>query len=89
MRWGQLLLLPPVDAQLVLELERIRGLHAAGAIDLQTADWLSSRAHDALEAELERREAPPGRHDCPLCGGVGSSPTHRPDCVLYQPLAAR
>jgi len=28
-----------------------------------------------------------GRYDCPVCGGVGSAPTHRRDCPV-RPAAA-
>lgn len=79
-----LLALPPLDAGLALDIERARHLLAAGEIDAETAGWLIERAHNALEAELERREQPRTRHDCRLCGGVGSSPTHRPDCPYYR-----
>ena len=84
MRWGLELMLPPVDAQLVLELERIRELAAADRIDMETEAWLTDRAHNALEAELERREAPRARYDCRVCGGVGTSPTHGPGCPYYR-----
>jgi hypothetical protein len=84
-RWlGEALLLPPVDAELVFALERIRHLVAAGTIDLETAGWLTERAHDALEAELERREQPRMVMDCLVCGGSGTVP-HRPGCPYLGP----
>ena len=81
---GQLLLLPPADMPLVLELERIHRLEAAGQLGPAEATWLAGRAHDALDAELERREAPRTRFDCRVCGAIGSRPTHRIDCIYYR-----
>jgi hypothetical protein len=78
------LLLPPMDVPLVLEIERVSALEAAGSIDAAEATRLLDRAHDALDAALERREAPRTRFDCSACGGVGSRPTHRLDCVYYR-----
>jgi hypothetical protein len=78
------LLLPPLDVKLVLEIERISALEASGAMDAEDAVRLLDRAHDALDAELERREAPRTRYDCQVCGGVGTRPTHRLDCPYYR-----
>lgn len=82
MSLGRVLELPPADLALQLELERIRRLY--GRTDAARAAWLAERAHDALDAELERREQLPGRFECRLCGAVGSSPGHNPACPDYR-----
>jgi len=78
------LALPPADLQLVLEIERVHHLQAAHTVSQAEAGRLLERAHDALDAELERREAPATRYDCRVCGGVGSRPSHRLDCPYYR-----
>jgi hypothetical protein len=72
---------PPVlDAMVQSELERIRHLEDAGTITQAEGNAMIERAHDALDAELERRELPRCRYDCDECGGIGSHPTHRWNC---------
>lgn len=73
---------PPVlDAMLLNELWRIRYLETAGRITQAEGNAMIERAHDAIDAELERRELlPKARYDCDECGGIGSHPTHRWDC---------
>lgn len=84
MRAGLELLLPPVDVPLLQEIEEVHRLEAAGRIDQEYAEFRLRRAHDALDAELERREAPRSRFDCGVCGGVGSRPTHGLRCPYYR-----
>jgi hypothetical protein len=74
---------PPLDTRLAVEIERVCHLEAAG-LDVADAEWLLDRAHDAMEAELERREAPRGRFDCLACGASGTHEVHRLDCVFYR-----
>lgn len=83
--WGLMPALPPADVGLALELERIRRLMTAGTIDMETAGWLAERAHDALEAELERREAPRAIKACNRCRGTGTRP-HAPGCTARELL---
>jgi hypothetical protein len=85
--WGielPVLLLPPVDAQLALDIEHVRRLEAAGTIDLETAQWMFGCAHSKFEAQLARLEEPPRRWECPLCGTVSSNPSCRPGCDNYR-----
>lgn len=84
MRAGLLLQLPAADVPLLLEIEAVHHLEAARQIDQEYAEFRLRRAHDALDAELERREAPRTRYDCAVCGGVGSRPTHGLSCVYYR-----
>jgi hypothetical protein len=86
MTWVQLpvLLLPPVDAQLALDIERIHRLEAAGTIDMETAEWMFDCAHGRFEAQLARLEEPPRRWECPRCGTVSSNPSCRPGCLNYE-----
>lgn len=87
MSWGielPVLLLPPVDAQLALDIEHINRLQAAGTIDMETAEWMFGCAHGRFEATLARLEEAPLRWVCPLCGTVSSNPSCRPGCLAYR-----
>lgn len=71
---------PLLDVGLALELERIHRMQAGGHIDPAEIDRLTDRAHDALDAALERLEQPAGCFECPSCRMVASVEMHAPWC---------
>lgn len=73
---------PLADVGLQLELQRIRHLETAGQVDQAQGNALIERAHDALDAALERLEQPGHLFWCPPCGAVGTSEFHNPTCPV-------
>ena len=72
---------PLLDVGLRLELERIHRRRAAGVLDQADVDRLIERAHDALDAALERIEQEPSFwFECISCRMVASVEMHAPWC---------